>query len=164
MRTAIGQLSSRFIQVAGQQAIRGITPTSSTFGPMKARINTEAGSTQTPQFNFLESEELAPIKQMYTALRDFSRKFDHNGIAAKEVNQFSTACYNMQIAKGSDEVGLIRSLAQSSLTKSVKLLKTTIHPNQKPSPETIQAFNKLTSLQDETIEFIVAYKRGENTD
>ena len=140
-----GQLSNRFIQIAGQQATKGIPPTKPTFGLMtptfgkmkslaKANFSSKTGGSPPKKFSFLQSQDLAPVKEMHTALRDFSCQFDNEGLAAKEINHFSSTCYNLQIAKGSDEIGLAKSLVHSSLTKCIKLLTPTIHPDQNPSP------------------------------
>jgi hypothetical protein len=166
-----GRLSNCFIQAASPQAIKGITPGGTTFSRMKPTISkvnfvqthsfsSKTGGTQTPKFNFLEGEDLAPIKRIYTALKEFSARFKDKGITAKEVERFGATCYNLQVATDGDELSMVKSWVHSSLVQFFDEIERTTRIAKDASPEEIKALNELTALKKETFEFLMNYKRA----
>ena len=134
-----GQLSKRFIQAASAQTINGITPGAATISRMKPTFSSKAGGAQTSRFDFLESQEMAPIKKIYTSLKEFSRKFEGKGITAKEVERLGATCYNLQVATDGDELSMVKSWVHSSLVQFFGEMERTILVGRDATPEEIKA-------------------------
>lgn len=161
MSIVANQLSKHLIHVGRPQAINGvIKPTISKINLLDtAKFSSKADGVKTPNLNFMNSEEMAPLKQMQNALKEFSRKYDPDGLTKKEIERFNTTCYNLLLAKEGDEVGMIKSSIHSSVVEYLQLIEPTILIGEKATPEAIQALDELHVLKNETVRFLLNYKR-----
>jgi hypothetical protein len=157
MQTAIGQISTRFIQTANPKAIKSLSSIQSL---QAANFSSKTTGAQSAKFSFLESSEMVPIKQMQTALKEHARKFDSEGLAGKTVSEFTTVSFNLEIASGKEEVDLCKSMVHSALQDYIDLFQPTVHPDNNPSPEAVESFKNIIALKDKTLQFLANYKRG----